>query len=142
MHQLIKKLTVAVVIIFATQANAFSDKQTLEQINNLRIKSAATQNMRERQILLENLKLFMFQKLSTMELPDLMTVSMQDPRIEEYRSLTEFDNYISMINVKNLNKENCANEANRIEAAQSNTEEVTRGVEAKLALLILGSLCK
>lgn len=141
-----KLITILSIFIMGQSAFAFRDSATIsatrELIKELESKTSAAEKSSQ----LEKFKDFLFKRLNALEIPDLDSSSPDDPRIEEYRSLTEFDSYVGMIEVKNISAKNCAASLAHLKAAtgadQSSNQTLGLGEEAKLAEEIILSLCK
>jgi hypothetical protein len=136
-----RQLTVAFLsVIFSVQAFAFHDVTTLSRIEQLkqRLETEAPQN---RLAQLEAFKDFMYRRLNTMPMPeDILNTPDDDPRIEEFRSLTEFSGYVNLIAPKAVTGASCRAARNDIvNSANTQGAEATEAVEA---LKILNSLCK
>ena len=121
------------------QAGAFQDRLTVTAVSQLKqgLESEPRQN---RLMRLEAFKDFMFKRLNTILPEDVLNIPDEDPRIEEYRSLTEFSGYVNMISPKELSSLTCrGTHRDLINAASTQGSEGTEAVEA---LKILTSLCK
>ncbi len=138
-----RQLTVALLsLLLGAQAFAFNDRVTVARVEQLKqtLEAEAPQN---RLAHLESFKDFLYNRLNSIELPeDILNTPDNDPRIEEYRSLTEFSGYVNLISAKQLSKASCGN-INRDIINTANTQgSESQASEALAALKILNSLCK
>ena len=136
-----RQLTVAFLsLLLSTQAFAFRDQLTVQRISQLKqtLEAEAPQN---RLAHLEAFKDFMYKRLNTVELPeDILNTPDDDPRIEEYRSLTEFSGYVNLISGKTISAASCrSSRQDIVNTANTQGAEASEAVEA---LKILNSLCK
>ena len=136
-----KLMMVLACVLVTSNAFAFSDAATVNAVKDL-IGRTRSQNLQEKSASLEQMKKFMFNRLNTIEMPEDAT----DAQIEEYRSLTEFDTYLNMINVSKLNSTSCAANAAHIKASTGATEEDIAagriGSEAQVAEAIIAAFCQ
>ncbi|WII72941.1 hypothetical protein QJS83_03530 [Bdellovibrio sp. 22V] len=138
MRQLILALTL---VLAAGSAHAFEDAMTIQVTGQLTLRLQQEADPQVRLQLLEKYKEFLFERLNTVELPeDLTSLPDNSPIIEEFRSLTEYDNYINLIRIKTLNERNCQLAKMRIENSTSREGGVVP--EAVEALKVLNALCK
>lgn len=143
MRQLTAAILSSLVSLFiGAQAFAFSDRVTVVRVEQLKqtLEAEAPQN---RLAHLEGFKDFLFNRLNTIEMPeDILNTPDSDPRMEEFRSLTEFSGYVNLISAKQLSKASCGGiHRDIINTAQTQGTE-SQASEALAALKILSSLCK
>lgn len=153
-----RQLTVAFLsFIFSIQAFAFNDTTTVDRINLLkqRLETDALEHRLEH---LGIFKDFLYQRLNSDDLmpEDALSLSDNDPRIEEYRSLTEFSGYLNLIGPARVVRRNSPkfDSAKSLEALKTTCRSArqdivnavnTQGAEASEAveaLKIVNSLCK
>lgn len=135
-----RKLVMILAFVLAgNSAMAFQDLQTYratdELINAMQLEGDTTVRLRH----LESYKDFLYSRLNTIELPDIETTPDTDPRLEEYRSLTEFDNYVALIRMRQVSAKSCNSTKVHIENSTSRDGGVVP--EAVEALKILSALC-
>lgn len=135
MRQLV--ITLALVLS-GFNASAFQDPETVQAAENL-VSNMQQDSREDRLSRLESFKEFLYTRLNTIEIPDLNTTSDFDPRIEEYRSLTEFDNYVNLITMRQVTSKACVSTKMHIENSTSPEGGVVP--EAVEALKILSALC-
>lgn len=129
----------------STNALAFKDEATLAATRELISRLQQQTTVQEKAANLERFKKFLFNRLNTIDVPDITQNSLKDPRIEEYRSLTEFDTYVNMISIKKINASSCAAATAHIRAAtgadMSAINSDQQGAEALMAQQIIEALC-
>ena len=136
-----RQLTIAFLSLFlSVQAFAFRDATTVSRVEQLkqRLEAEAPQN---RLVHLEKFKDFMYKRLNTIEMPeDILNTPDEDPRLEEFRSLTEFSGYVNLIAPKSVSATGCRSaHQDIVNTANTQGSEASEAVEA---LKILNSLCK
>ena len=136
-----RQLTVAFLsVIFSVQALAFTDLTTVNRINQLkqRLEAEAPQN---RLVHLESFKDFLYKRLNTIEMPeDILNTPDTDPRMEEFRSLNEFNGYLNLISPKSVTVGSCRSiHQDIVNTVNTQGAEASEAVEA---IKILSSLCK
>lgn len=94
-------------LVFTAKAFAFHDPKIFSTVSDVLKKLPLQTTIQERANTLDQLKESLFQKLSSIQLPNIDQMSESDPRLEEYRSLTEFDTYVEMIKSEDLTVKNC-----------------------------------
>ncbi|KHD88255.1 MAG: hypothetical protein OM95_09965 [Bdellovibrio sp. ArHS] len=119
---------------------AFTDSITVQAADNLIVHLQRQENPALRLRDLETFKQFLFQRLNTIEIPDVATTPEDDPAFEEYRSLTEYDNYINLIYMKDITSTSCGRMKIRITNATSREGEIVVP-EAAEAMKVLAALC-
>lgn len=128
-------------LVATTSASAFHDSATITVTEKLMLHIEKMEDSQLRLKALEKYKDFLFERLNSIELPDnFMALSNDNPVIEEYRSLTEFDNYINLIRMKEVTAKDCQRTKMRIEASTS--REGGMVPEAEVALKVLSALCR
>lgn len=127
-------------ILAAAPALAFEDTLTYQATAEVITRMQQEAEMPARLALLNSYKDFLYNRLNTIEIPDLETTPDTDPRLEEYRSLTEFDGYINLISMRQVTAQTCASAKTRIERSTSREGGVVP--EAVEALRVLSVLCK
>lgn len=128
--------------LFFSCANVYSfqDPITASATNSLITKFQAEGSTIQRLQLLEQYKNFLFKRLNTISFPNLKDTEDSDPQLEEYRSLTEFDGYINLIEMDEITEKNCQNTITHIENAGRTENELAP--EATKALGVLTALCQ
>lgn len=127
------------IILSAVSASAFQDPITLRASEELIEQMAQEMSPGRRLRQLEEFKDFLYNRLNTIELPDIATTPDEDPRLEEYRSLTEYDGYVNLIRMRDITAKNCMSTKVRIE--KSTSRDGVLVPEASAALKILLALC-
>ncbi|AHZ83467.1 hypothetical protein predicted by Glimmer/Critica [Bdellovibrio bacteriovorus HD100] len=126
-------------VLAGNSAMAFQDLQTYratdELINAMQLEGDTSVRLRQ----LESYKDFLYSRLNTIELPDIDTTPETDPRLEEYRSLTEFDNYVALIRMRQVSAKSC--NATKVHIENSTSRDGGVVPEAVEALKILSALC-
>ncbi|MGE9743373.1 hypothetical protein [Bdellovibrio bacteriovorus] len=135
-----RKLVMILAFVLAgNSAMAFQDLQTYratdELINAMQLEGDTSVRLRQ----LESYKDFLYSRLNTIELPDIDTTPDTDPRLEEYRSLTEFDNYVALIRMRQVSAKSC--NATKVHIENSTSRDGGVVPEAVEALKILSALC-
>ncbi|WP_374033855.1 hypothetical protein ACES2I_14555 [Bdellovibrio bacteriovorus] len=135
-----RKLVMILAFVLAgNSAMAFQDLQTYratdELINAMQLEGDTSVRLRQ----LESYKDFLYTRLNTIELPDIETTPDNDPRLEEYRSLTEFDNYVALIRMRQVSAKSC--NATKVHIENSTSRDGGVVPEAVEALKILSALC-
>ncbi|BEV69437.1 hypothetical protein AB1A81_14135 [Bdellovibrio bacteriovorus] len=135
-----RKLVMILAFVLAgNSAMAFQDLQTYratdELINAMQLEGDTSVRLRQ----LESYKDFLYSRLNTIELPDIDTTPETDPRLEEYRSLTEFDNYVALIRMRQVSAKSC--NATKVHIENSTSRDGGVVPEAVEALKILSALC-
>ncbi|GEM_PF-7130630 len=126
-------------VLLVNSANAFQDLQTKSMAATVQSKILRTSNTQDRLLLLSQYKDFLFQRLNSIELPAFEDLRYGDPLLEEYRSLTEYEGYISLIDLKDISSKECYR--NKIRLQNSAGKTTVLPSEARDALKILESLC-
>ncbi len=137
MRKLILSLTV---FMAAIQSLAFDDNLTLQATNEVITRMQQEDDMSRRLALLNTYKDFLYNRLNTIEIPDLDSTPDTDPRLDEYRSLTEFDGYVNLINMRQVTNQSCVRTKTHIERSTSRDGGLVP--EAVEALRILSALCR
>lgn len=127
-------------VLAASQSLAFEDALTYQATTEVITRMQQEAEMPARLALLNSYKDFLYNRLNTIELPDLDSTPDTDPRLEEYRSLTEFDGYVNLITMRQVTAQTCATTKTRIERSTSREGGVVP--EAVEALRVLSALCK
>lgn len=125
--------------MFLTSAFAFQDVQTQKMAIHVQMKIRQTSDSDERMLLLAQYRDFLFQRLNSIPLPEFEDLRYDDPALENYRSLTEYEGYISLINLKNINSREC--HRNKVRLQNSAGRTPVQPLEAEEALKILAALC-
>lgn len=126
-------------VLFVNSASAFQDLQTKSMAATVESRMLRTTNTQERLLLLSQYKDFLFQRLNSIELPAFEDLRYGDPLLEEYRSLTEYEGYISLIDLKDVTAKECYR--NKVRMQNSAGKTTILPVEARDALKILEALC-
>jgi hypothetical protein len=126
-------------VLFVTSASAFQDLQTKSMAASVQSKILRTANTQDRLLLLSQYKDFLFQRLNSIELPAFEDLRYGDPLLEEYRSLTEYEGYISLIDMKDVNSKECYRNKVRLQNSAGKTTVLPS--EAREALKMLDALC-
>ncbi|WP_253696375.1 hypothetical protein [Bdellovibrio bacteriovorus] len=134
-----RKLILMVCLLASQSSLAFTDSLTLQTADNLIAHLQRQDNVVARLQYLETYKQFLFDRLNTIEIPDLATTPDDHPALEEYRSLTEYDNYVNLIRMKDINASTCQRTRTRIENSTSRDGGLVP--EAVEAMKILNALC-
>lgn len=134
-----KLMMILTFLLSSNSALAFQDHLTFRAMDELTqtLQAERDGNMRLRH--LESFKDFLYNRLNTIELPDIETTPDNDPRLEEYRSLTEFDSYVSLIRMRQISAKSCNSTKVHIEGTTSRDGGVVP--EAVEALKVLSALC-
>lgn len=125
--------------MFLTSAFAFQDVQTQKMAIHVQMKMRQTSDSNERMLLLAQYRDFLFQRLNSIPLPEFEDLRYDDPVLEDYRSLTEYEGYISLIDLKNINSRECHRNKARLQNSVGRTP--VQPPEAEEAIKILAALC-
>lgn len=145
-----KLVMILACVMFASNAFAFKDPATVAATRELISRVQRQSTLQEKAATLESFKQFLFNRLNTIEMPENMDdvdamAKSNDPRIEEFRSLTEFDTYVGMISIRKINGASCAAARNHIAAStgadQSQLDRGEIGSEALMAQEIINAIC-
>ncbi len=125
---------------------AFKDEVTLTATSKLIQNFKVQTSPRARLWSLHSYKDFLFHRLNTIEIPNLESADLNDPQLEEYSSLTEYDTYIELINIKELNPKSCASAFNQMNEAGSTPYQrmgaQDASFELQLARQVIKGLCQ
>lgn len=133
-------LMILIVSLAANSVFAFQDAPTHQVTAQLLERMEKTDNKVQRLRDLEKYKDWIYQRLNSIELPEnFISLPDNSPILEEYRSLTEYDNYINLIRMKTVTEKDCAKTAKRIEGSTSREGGLVP--EASDALRVLTALC-
>lgn len=138
MRQLLKTLLIAG-LLTPHLARAFNDAPSVQAVTETKSLIMSTKNSEARKHLLWSLRKAINTRLNTIEIPDISQVQVNDPRVEDYRSLTEFEGYLDLISLTRLNEKECRRAQVRVEASSSTNGFVSK--EARYALELLQALC-
>jgi hypothetical protein len=141
-----RKLILIIICLFTSlQTLAFKDVLTTTATQNLIRKLNGPLNKNEKFKTFKAFKVFLSHHLESFDLPDINLESSKDPEFEEYRSLTEFETYLDLIQPQK-NKINCLSNIDRINIAGSTASfemnEKNAAPEARLAHEVVRALCK
>lgn len=134
-----KLIMIVTMILMSSSAWAFQDFETYQATDKLIERMQVETNLQRRLRIMDAYKNFLYQRLNTIEIPDLTETPDNDPRLEEYRSLTEFDNYVNLIRMRQVDAKTCTSTKMHIERSTSRDGGVVP--EAVEALKILTALC-
>lgn len=137
MRQLIKTL-LTVALLSPSFGWAFTDPATLMAVE------VAHQEMREarqfstRMSSLAALRKLVNERLNTIDLPNPLSLPDNDPRIENFRSLNEFEGYLDLMITRRVSIGDCSQIAQNIRSSSSKAQVAA---EAQTALDLLKSAC-
>ena len=138
MRQLINK-TLVLAVFIPNLAWSFSDPVTLMAVEVAHQEiSQATQFSAKMQSVL-HLRKLVNERLNTIDMPNPLTLADNDPRIENFRSLNEFEGYLDLMVGQRVNVRDCTKLATNITSAAVNTQASS---EAQIALGLLKAVCK
>ncbi|MGZ3770783.1 MAG: hypothetical protein ACXVCP_19655 [Bdellovibrio sp.] len=133
-------LTVLAVMLVFQNAYSFQDKLIIDRTKDLLIEFDGSPQA-ERLQYLEQYKDFLYKRLNTINIPNLLNLPDNDPRLLEYGSLTEYDGYIDLINMQHITVESCHKAIKDIQANGS-IGQGKLAAEARIAIKIVTALCK
>jgi hypothetical protein len=138
MRQLITKV-LAVAIFIPSLAWSFSDPVTMMavEVAHQEIQQATRFSTKMRSIL--HLRKLVNERLNTMDIPNPLLLANNDPRLEDFRSLNEFEGYLDLMVSQRVNADDCSRLAAQIRMSAVNTRASS---EAQVALDLLKAICQ
>ncbi|MNK11924.1 hypothetical protein D3C87_299750 [compost metagenome] len=141
MRQLIKPI-MAFVLMAPSLSWSLSDPVTQLAAEKIQAEIQADKTQFGRMEKLSELKQFVNHRLNTIELPpDLLKVRDDDPILESFRSLNEFEGYLDLISMTRIHGQNCAKAEIKVLAATAGKDSNYVSPEAQVALDLLKSIC-
>lgn len=141
MRQLIKSL-VAVVVMVPSFSWALSDQMILNAYDRAQAQIVMSNSLEERVAKLEEFRHLVNLRLNSIDLPeDVLMAADNDPRIESFRSLNEFEGYLDLISMRKVHEQSCARAEVKVVASSAGKQEGYVSQEARMALDLLKTLC-
>ena len=123
--------------LVASQSFAFKDEAVVRGIETLKAR-LMLQQPQDRVATMAKFQDFLYKRLNSIPLPeDILKAPANDPRLEEFKSLQEFEGYVQAIQLRPITAENCQKKAVHFANVAKGA-----GPEAKEAYEILRFLCQ
>lgn len=138
MRQLITK-TLALAIFIPSLAWSFTDPVTVMavEVAHQEIQQATRFSTKMQAVF--HLRKLVNERLNTIDIPNPLALQDNDPRLEDFRSLNEFEGYLDLMVGQRMNIKDCANIGANIRSAAVSTQASS---ESKVALDLLKAVCK